>query len=200
MESRTSTFGLIERFKRGDEEAFALLFEKYRRRLALLIHYQLGPKLRGAIEVDDILQETFLTASQELDRFQYRSPGSLLSWLLRIAEHSVLDAARFHGRQKRRPEEMLRFRSESNPQGPDPVDSKTPSRLFAQEERLRKLFERLDALPENYRQAILLGKVEGLTTEEMAERLGCSRDAVALLLHRALKRLRELDASPREKT
>jgi RNA polymerase sigma-70 factor, ECF subfamily len=199
MESPTSTFGLIERFKHGDEEAFALLFEKYRRRLALLIHYQLGPKLRGAIEVDDILQETFLTASQELDRFQYRSPGSFLSWLLRIAEHSVLDAARFHGRKKRQPEALLRFRSESNPQGADPVDSKTPSRLFAQEERLRRVFERLDALPDNYRQAILLGKIAGLTTEEVGKQMGCSRDAAALLLHRALKRFRELDASPSEK-
>jgi DNA-directed RNA polymerase specialized sigma24 family protein len=54
------------------------------------------------------------------------------------------------------------------------------------------LLERLDALPADYRQAILLAKIEGLSTAELAERMGKSREAAALLLHRAVKRFREL--------
>ena len=45
-------------------------------------------------------------------------------------------------------------------------------------------------LPEDYRQAILLMKIEGLSTVEAAGRLGRTRDATALLLHRAIKRFR----------
>ncbi|MCL4523961.1 MAG: ECF-type sigma factor [Acidobacteria bacterium] len=122
----TSTFGLVERFKSGDEEAFAQLFEKYRRRLAVLIHYKLSPGWQGTMEVDDVLQETFFAAAQDAGSFAYRAPGSFLSWLARIAEHIIIDEARARARQKRLAKEVVRFRSESNPAGPEPADSNTP--------------------------------------------------------------------------
>ena len=50
----------------------------------------------------------------------------------------------------------------------------------------------MDALPEEYRRVLILAKIEGLTTAEMAEQLGKSREAVALLVYRALKRFREV--------
>ena len=193
MPSPTSTFDLVERFKSGDTRAFSLLFEKYRPRLAVLVHYKLSPDMRGRIEVDDILQETFLEAARSVGNFTYRSPGSFMSWLSRIADHVIIDAARQEGRQKRHAVQMLRFRSESNPAGPEPADTNTPSRLFAQQEGVRKLLERLNALPEDYREVILLAKVEGLSTQEIAERLGKSREAVSLLLHRAIQRFRQLE-------
>ena len=192
MESATSTFGLLERFRNGDSQAFSLLFEKYRRRLAVLIHYKVSPEKRHLLDTDEILQETFLAAFRDLSSFQYRSPGSFMSWLSRITDHIITDAARYHDRQKRHAEEVLRFRSESNPAGPEPVDSKTPSRLLAEKQAVETLLEKLNSLPEDYRQAILLAKVEGLSTQEMAERLGKSREAVALLLHRAIQRFRQL--------
>ena len=193
VEPPTSSFGLVERFRQGDAEAFTCLFAKYRPRLAMLIHYKLSPTLRTRLEVDDVLQEVFLAASQEISRFSYRGPGSFLSWLARIAEHVIADAARFEGRRKRHAAELVRFRSDSNPDGPEPLDSTTPSRVFAQKEALRLLLEKLDALPEEYRQAILLAKIEGLSTQEMAERLDRSREAVALLVHRALQRFRQIE-------
>ncbi len=188
----TSTFGLVERFKSGDEEAFAQLFEKYRRRLAVLIHYKLSPAWQGTMEVDDVLQETFFAAAQDAGNFSYRAPGSFLSWLARIAEHIIIDETRARARQKRRAEEVVRFRSESNPAGPEPADSNTPSRLLSQEEGVRALLERLNALPANYREVILLAKIEGLTTQETATRLGKTKEQVAVLLHRAVEKFREV--------
>ncbi len=196
MEAPTSTMNLINRYRGGEEEAFSSLFEKYQRRLAVLIYYKLGSELRQSFDVDDILQETFFAASEQMATFSYRSPGSFMSWLSAIADHAIIDAARFQNRQKRRPAEMLRLRSESNPGGPEPVDTKTPSRLFAQEEQLKKLLERLTALPAQYRQVILLAKFEGLSTLEIAEQMKKRREDVALLLHRALKRLRESETIP----
>src|SRR6266540_2599510 len=150
MEQPTSTYDLLTRIEQGDEYAFRALFEKYQKRLALLIHYKLGHEMR------------------------------------RLA-----DAARFHGRQKRRAE-LVRFRSVGTPDGPEPVDSATPSRLLAEKEGLQELIQKLDSLPEDYRRAILLAKVEGLSNAEMAEQLGRSREAAALLLHRAIKRFRAI--------
>jgi RNA polymerase sigma factor (sigma-70 family) len=191
MQSATSSFGLIDRVKAGDQNAFTALFDKYRRRLAILIHYKLSDDLRNTLEVDDLLQETFLRAFRDIERFTYRSPGSFLRWLASIADHVVIDAARTHGRL-RRAGEAVRFRSLSNPGGPEPVDTKTPSRILGQQQAVDALLARLDALSAEYRQVILMAKMEGLSTLEMAERLGRSREATALLLHRALKRFKAL--------
>ena len=199
MDSETSTFGLVERFKRGETEAFSLIFRKYQRRLAVLVHYKMSAELRGAVEAEDILQEVFLAAAQDMRNFTYRSPGSLMAWLSRIADHVIVDQARFQNRGKRQAGEMLRFRSESNPAGPEPADPETPSRVFAQAEGVRMLLKKLDVLPAEYREMILLAKFEGLTTAEISSRLGKSRESVALTLHRALKRFREVEGAARQR-
>ncbi len=191
MEQATTSLNLIERVQRGDRDAFTPLFEKYRPRLAVLIHYRMGPQLRASFEDDDVLQEVFLEAFRQLEHFTYRSPGSFFRWISRIAEHVIVDSARYAGRDKRAGE-RLPLRSESNPGGVEPVDAKTPSLLFAEREALSLLIQRLDALPEQYRQAILLAKIEGLTTKEIAEKLGKSREAASLLVHRAVKQFRQI--------
>jgi RNA polymerase sigma-70 factor (ECF subfamily) len=169
----------------------SLLFERYRRRLAVLIRYKLGDEWRGKLDADDLVQETLLRAYRDLPQFTYRSPGSFMHWLSAIADHTIADAVRYAGRARRQGNEV-RFRSESNPEGPEPAHSLTPSRVLAQEERLQALIGKLDALPEHYREVLLLAKIEGLTTEEISSRLGKPRPAVSLLVFRALRRLREL--------
>lgn len=191
MNMQSSTSGLVERAKSGNTEAFSLLFRKYRRRLAVLIHYKMSSNLHAQTDADDILQETFLAASRQLDQFTYRSPGSFMAWLSRIADNAIVDAARFHARQKRDGGQNLRFRSESNPNGPEPADSNTPSRIFSSGERVRAILEKMNELSAEQREVILLAKFEGLSTLEIASRMGKSRESVALLLHRALKRFRE---------
>ena len=116
--------------------------------------------------------------------------GSMEGNLL-VGDHVIVDRVRYQDRERRAGEEVP-FRSASNPAGPEPADTKTPSRLFAQQQAVERLLARLDTLPEDYRQALILAKIEGLTTAEMAERLGKSREAVALLVYRATKRFREV--------
>jgi RNA polymerase sigma-70 factor (ECF subfamily) len=192
MVSPTTSFGAVQKVKSGDAEAFSALFAKYRPRLAVLLRYKAGPDLLASVEIDDLLQETFLRAFRDIGGFTYEKPGSFWNWLASIAGHVVQDAARFQSRRKRHAGEILRFRSESNPDGPDPVDTKTPTLLLREKEGLQALVDRLDALPEDYRQAILWAKIEGLSTAEMAERMDRPRESAALLLHRALKRFRAL--------
>ena len=185
METPTSTFTLLDQAKAGDEAALSRAFEKYRRRLAVLVYSKLSPATRDYSEVEDVVQEVYLRAFRDLGRFSYQSPGSFLRWLSAIADHAIVDRARYRNRERRAGDEVP-FRSESNPLGPDPADTKTPSRLFAQQQAVERLVARLDLLPEDYRQAIVMAKIEGLTTAEMAERLGKSREAVALLVYRAV--------------
>jgi RNA polymerase sigma-70 factor (ECF subfamily) len=195
MPSPTSTFDLLERAANGDAEALSRAFEKHRRRLAVLVRFKLGPRTRKFADAEDVVQETCLRAFRDIGHFSYQSPGSFFRWLSAIADHVIVDRVRYRNRECRAGEEV-RFRSETNPLGPEPADTATPSRLLAQREAIERLLDRLDALPEEYRQAILMAKIERLSTAEMAERLGKSREAVALLTYRAIKRFRELsDAS-----
>jgi RNA polymerase sigma-70 factor (ECF subfamily) len=191
MEPVTSSHGLVERVQKGDKDAFSRLFEKYRTRMAVIVHYKLGSGLRRDADVDDILQETLLRAYRDIEQFDYKAPGSFMSWLARIADHVIVDAARAQQRQKRAGEHVP-FRSESNPGGPEPADYHTPSRIFTENESLGKFVAMLERLPEDYRRVILLTKVEGLTTSEVAQHLERSNQATSLLLHRAIKRLQEL--------
>lgn len=191
MESVTSSHGLVERVQQGDHEAFSRLFEKYRPRLAVLIHYQLGNKARRDADVDDVLQETLLRAFRDIRQFQYQTAGSFWKWLARIAGHVITDLARAQNRQKRAGEHVP-FRSESNPGGPDPADSGTPSRIFAENQSLGRFIEKMNLLPDDYRRVILLAKIDGLTTGEIAQMMGKSNQATALLLHRAIKRFRAI--------
>ncbi|MBZ5585089.1 MAG: RNA polymerase sigma factor [Acidobacteriia bacterium] len=191
MGPHTSTFELLAKAGTGDEEALSLAFERYRGRLAVLVHFKMSPRARQFSDVEDVVQETLLRAFRDLNRFSYRTPGSFLRWLSSIADHVIVDRVRYLGRERRAGEEIP-FRSESNPGGPEPADSRTPSRLFAQQEAIEGLLNRLEALPEEYRQAILLAKIEGLSTAEIAERLGKSREAASLLVYRAVKRFRAL--------
>src|SRR6185436_4743480 len=110
-------------------------------------------------EVEDIVQETYLRAFRGRDQFTYQSPGSFLRWLSSIADHVIVDRARYQNRDRRAGDEVA-FRSASNPAGPEPADTKTPSRLFAQQEAVERLLDRLTALPDDYRQAILMAKIE----------------------------------------
>jgi RNA polymerase sigma-70 factor, ECF subfamily len=191
MESPTSTFTLLEHAQAGDRDALSRAFEKYQRRLAVLIHFKLSDRARTFAEIDDIVQETFLRAFRDIQHFHYQAPGSFLRWLSAIADQVIIDRVRYQGRERRLGEEIP-FRSASNPAGPEPVDTKTPSRLLAQQEAVERLLARLASLPEDYRNAILMAKIEGLSTAEMAEKLGKSREAVALLVFRAVKRFRAL--------
>jgi RNA polymerase sigma factor (sigma-70 family) len=191
MGSPTSTFALLEKAQSGDEEALSRLFAKHRRRLAVLIHYKLSSQARQFCDVEDLVQETHLRAFRDIGRFTYQSPGSFLRWLSSIADHAIIDRMRYQNRECRAGEEVP-FRSASNPAGPEPADTKTPSRLLGEQQAVDRLLARLDLLPEDYRQALILAKIEGLTTAEMAERLGKSREAVALVVYRALKRFREV--------
>jgi len=180
----TSSHDLVELVRAGDTDAFSRLFEKYHRRLAVFIHYRLGDALRSSIEVDDVVQETFLEACRDLALFEYRTPDSFFRWLASIARHAIEDTARRESRKKRAG--GLRVDAAEA----QLVDTLTPSRIFFQSERTRSLMARLDALPPQYREVIVLARLEGLSPGEIAGRLGKPRDSVALLLHRALKRFR----------
>jgi RNA polymerase sigma-70 factor (ECF subfamily) len=148
----------------GDRNAFSQLYADYVRMVHAII---LGRVPRG--EVDDLVQDVFLTAYARLH--ELRDPAAFGGWLATIARHRATD----HLRQAR---EHV------------PLPDDLPGGEAFESETLAVL-ETIRALPEAYRETLLMRLVEGMTGQEIADRTGLGAGSVRVNLHRGMKLLRE---------
>ena len=171
---------LVDRARRGDRRAFDELIRDHQPRLERLVEARLGNQLRGALDVEDVLQEALLRAFRSLPGFKWRREDAFFSWMAGIVENVIRTAAQKHGRG-----EFIELDG-------DPIaDQSSPSKGVFREERFDRLEEALGALTPDHREVILLARIERLRIREIAERMNRSPDAVKQLLVRALRRLRE---------
>lgn len=154
----------IERVRAGDHQALRVLYTEYSETIRRYATVLLG----DADLAEDVTQSTFLKLLRVLHRYERRDTP-FEAWLLRVARNVAFDLVRQRRRQTRDewiPEEPSRGE-----------DSQTEAR--------QALTEALAALPAAQREVILLRHVVGLSTGEIAERLGRSEAAVNNLHHRA---------------
>ncbi|NUQ64068.1 MAG: sigma-70 family RNA polymerase sigma factor [Pirellulales bacterium] len=186
---------LIEQ-ARADPAALGDLLERYRSYLLLISRQQINPKIAMRSSPSDIVQESFAEAYRGFERFTGSAEPEFSAWLGRIHQHNLDDAARKHLLAKRRDaaqEKPLYSRdgSASFTWREIAADQQTPSdRVIAGEKALR-LAEMLTSLPDAQREAVRMRHLEGLTLAEIAEGMERSLEAVAGLLKRGLKTLRE---------
>ena len=170
---------LLRRAKSGDRAAFEALSEQLRERLLGLARSRMSPRLQHKIEPEDIVQETFLRAFESIGAFRGTEASAFFSWLGSIAEHLIWNAAR-----KRSLKEALAVIE-------TPGEGVSPSRGLRRKERLARLQSCLGTLQADQREVVLLAKIEGLNSKEIAERLGRPEGTVRQLLARGLHALRE---------
>jgi RNA polymerase sigma-70 factor (ECF subfamily) len=155
---------LVRAALRGDREAFGRLHDRHAR----MVHGILLARVpRG--EVDDLAQDVFLSALRKLATL--RDGAAFGPWIAEIARNRAHD---FHRRS--RPAEEL----PEEPAGEDPPAAEAAEALAA-----------VRALPEAYRETLVLRLVEGMTGPEIAERTGLTPGSVRVNLHRGMRQLRE---------
>jgi RNA polymerase sigma-70 factor (ECF subfamily) len=156
---------LVRDAQRGDREAFAQLYQRFAR----MVHGIVLARLRHT-DVDDVVQDVFVTA---LDRLgDLREPAAFGGWLAAIARHRATD----HGRRIVATDSLVG----------DAVSTRDADRLEA-----LAILDTVRALPEAYRETLMLRLVEGMTGAEIAERTGLTAASVRVNLHRGMKLLRE---------
>jgi RNA polymerase sigma-70 factor, ECF subfamily len=181
----------------GDRDAFSELLKRHGPGVRRDLARRLGSGLRSAVDVEDVMQVTYLEAFLRITRFVPQGDGSFAAWLLNIARNNLRDAARGL-RCARRPQLRLRvaLAAEGNSSSPLPSPpygpSDTPSGEAACQERQEILHLAMTRLPEDYRRVVELCDIEGKPTCEAAEVLRRSQGAVCMLRARAHDRLREL--------
>ena len=157
---------LVRKATTGDEGAFTLLHSRYAR----MIHGLLLARV-PRIEVDDLVQDVFLTAWRRLDSL--RDPGAFGGWLAMIARNRATD---YH-RQAVDATEL-----------PDNIEAAGSVGASAE---ARTVLDTIRLLPDAYRETLVLRLVEGMTGPEIAARTGLTPASVRVNLHRGMKMLRE---------
>ena len=155
---------IVERIAAGDTDAFGELYKMF----APMVHGIILARVRRD-EVDDIVQEVFLSAYKNLNSL--RDKAAVGAWLAMIARNR---AAEFYRTAKPTEELSEDLREKENRQT-----------------EAREILKAIRALPESYRETLVLRLVEGMTGPEIAERTGLTPESVRVNLHRGMKILRE---------
>jgi RNA polymerase sigma-70 factor (ECF subfamily) len=155
---------LVETARAGQPDAFGRLYGSY----APLVHGILMARVPRD-EVDDLLQDVFLSAFRKLHTL--RDPSAFGPWLAMIARNRARDYHRH---------------SPAVAELPDDLPAKD-----AREAEAAGILALIRTLPESYRETLVLRLVEGLTGPEIAARTGLTPASVRVNLHRGMKQLRE---------
>ena len=179
---------LVERLRSGEEAAFEELVRSYGGQLLRVARRF----FRSEEDALDALQDAFLSIFKSIGRFEANS--RLSTWLHRIVVNASLMKLR---RQKSLRETdidaLLPQFQEDGHQVRDSVPwSEDAEALSAKTEVREVVREAIHQLPESARAVLLLRDIEELSTEETAEILGITANAVKIRLHRARQALRAL--------
>ena len=180
QDTRENDATLVREALAGNQASFQLLVERYQDRLfSLTRHYT-----RNLVEVEDLVQDTFLKAFSRLDSFQQQS--SFYTWIYRIATNTILD---FLKRRGRSPVQAVEDPEESG--GVPQASIARPDADLERAEISQITHSVLDSLPEIFRTVLIMREFENMAYQEIADVLGISIGTVESRIFRARARFKE---------
>lgn len=169
---------LVKRVQAGERKAFDLLVRRYQHKvLGVISRY-----VADWSEAQDVAQESFVRAYRAIGNF--RGESAFYTWLYKIATNTAKNWLVSQGR--RPPTDDVQVDDAVHLDAAVRLkDSSTPERELLRQEIERTVFETVEALPDELRQAITLREVEGLSYEEISERMDCPIGTVRSRIFRA---------------
>ena len=166
---------VIEACQQGDRAAFQLLFETYKDKVFSIAVYSSGGDRAVA---DDVTQQIFLKLFTAIR--QFRGDSEFTTWLYRLVVNACLD-------EKRRRRRLLPWGETVAMRNPS--EKKPQETQYARLEVAEAVREAIGELKPKFRLPILLKYIEGLSYEEIASVMGCSKGTVASRLNRGHSQL-----------
>ena len=183
---------LVTLAREGDETALNQLCRVYAARVLWLVRLRMGKELRSRLESMDVVQDVLIYAVRDLGDFTYKTEGDFVRWLSGVVENRLRDNLDKLHADKRDIRKEVRLNSDriatenSIVGAAEPIDTKTPSAIMSKSEDFDRLAKAIDTLKPEYREVIVLTKIEGLSYQEIGDKLGKSADAVRMLVSRAM--------------
>jgi RNA polymerase sigma-70 factor (ECF subfamily) len=177
---------LVSAAQAGDRAAFRTLFERYHRRAYALAF----GVVRNQDDALDVVQDAFIKAHRYLDKFE--GQASFYTWLYRIVMNLAIDHLRKHKRQQ-----PVDFTDQAveNAVSEDALLPKiiggNPGRALMDREIRERISTALDSLSENHRAVLVMRELDGLSYEEMAAAMQCSKGTIMSRLFHARKNMQK---------
>ncbi|UCE61329.1 MAG: sigma-70 family RNA polymerase sigma factor [Phycisphaerales bacterium] len=193
----SSADDLLTRATDGDADALAILLERHGQAVRRTLEGKISARWQSVLSEDDVMQQTYADAFQDIGSFVPQGDGSFVAWLTKIANRNLLDGVKMLEREKRGGK---RRRVEARSSDGSYValyelvgrTSSTPSQHAARDEAKDVLGEAIRKLPTAYREVVRLYDLDGQPVQNVADALGRSCGAVFMLRARAHAHLREL--------
>ena len=176
---------VVDTYRNEERQAFDRLVERYHKQA-----YNIAYRMTGNhADAEDLTQEAFIRAFRFFGQYKRELPFD--SWLYKIMSNVFVDTLR------RRPKAQIRSLDapittedgEATLEIPD--HSAGPEEQVLSQEMDGRIQNALNAIPEDFRIAVIYADIEGLSYEEIAEAMRCSIGTVRSRLHRGRKMLRE---------
>lgn len=190
---------LLDQLMNGDKSVLGELFAIFRARLRYMVRLRMDNRLKGRVSPSDVLQESFLEASNRIDKYLENPNMPFHLWLRFLTSQQILAAYRRHlGAQMRSAgQEVAIF------QGAPQASSEciaaqligaitSPSQAVAREEIKQRLQDALNRMEPIDREILTLRHFEELSNNEVAQLLNLKKSAASNRYIRALKRLKDI--------
>lgn len=181
---------MVERASRNDRDALEALLVQHLPGVEGYLRLRMGALLRAKESASDLVQSLCREVLGDLSRFEYRGEAAFRHWLYAQARHKLIDHHRHLSADKRDPGREAQGKEDGGAELLACYGTLcTPSRDLSAREAIARIERAFDALPEDYKEAITLHRMVGLSHAEIAAHMDRSEGAVRNLVYRGLAQL-----------
>jgi RNA polymerase sigma-70 factor (ECF subfamily) len=173
---------LVKQAKKGNNDAFNKLVSKYREQL----HFHIGKMIRDREQVEDLVQEVFMKAFDNLE--SYNTQYAFSTWIYRIATNHTIDYLRKKKLKTLSINDPVTTKDgEMNVQLPD--ENFETDRAIIRKQRKKMIESAISNLPEKYRDVIKMRHMEEMSYQEISDELDLPLGTVKAHIFRAREML-----------
>jgi len=191
-----ATAELVAAARNKDAAALQQLLVRNLPELEAFVRLRMGATLRKLMTAPDLVQSVCREVLEDLGDFEFRGEGPFRHWLFVRAENKLREKHRYHHAEKRDRQKAVSL-AQATTAFTAYLTLHTPSKALQVQETMRRVEAAFDQLPEDYREAVTLQRLCGLSHAEIAQRMNRSEGAVRNLVYRGISRLALLvDGNP----
>lgn len=200
---REGVAGVIEKARNGDQAAITELLDVHRSRLRRMIVKRMDNHLVRRVDPSDVVQDALIVAMRRLPKYLAEQPVGFYPWLRCIALNCLVDVFRRHYLAKNR--SIVNEQTDSACYFGDlhrhaaslfADTGPTPSEQLVRDELHARVASRMRELPSTLREVLVLRHLEGLSVEQISNRLAIPEGTIKSRHFRALAELRSLMEEP----